>query len=114
MYYALTMAELILVRLTLFVVAFFVLRRLLPLVIARPQRWHGVIAMALATLIAFGAGALLLDDSMGQSLVAWAVITLVIAVIWTVRWRTLDRERSLREARESMDRRLRSDQAQEP
>jgi hypothetical protein len=108
------MTEQIIVRLTLFFVAFFALRRLLPVVIERPQRWHGVVAMAAATLLAFVVAALLLGDSMGQSLVAWAVITLVIALIWTVRWKTLDRERSLREARESMDRRLASDQAQEP
>jgi hypothetical protein len=97
------MAELILVRLTLFFVAFFALRRLLPVVIQRPQRWHGLIAMALATLIAFVIAALLLDDSMGQSLVAWAVITLVIAMIWTLRWKTMDYERVLRRPREAPD-----------
>ena len=94
------MAELIVVRLTLFFVAFFALRRLLPVVIEKPQRWHGLIAMGLATLIAFVAAALLLDDSMVQSLAAWALITLAIAVIWFVRWKTLDYERTMRRPRE--------------
>ena len=104
MYYALTMAELILVRLTLFFVAFLVLRRLLPLVIANPQRWHGLIAMSVATLVAFVAAALLLGDSMTESLVAWALITLAIAVIWTLRWKAIDHERSLRAMREAAER----------
>ena len=95
------MAELIVVRLTLFFAAFFALRRLLPVVIARPQRWHGVIAMAMATLIAFVAAALLLDDSMAQSLAAWALITLAIAIIWFVRWKTMDYERTMRHRREA-------------
>jgi hypothetical protein len=99
MYYALTMAELILVRLTLFLAAFFALRRAVPLVIAKPQRWHGLIAMALATLVAFVLGALLLGDAMGESLLAWALITLAIAVIWTLRWKMLDNERQLRAIR---------------
>ena len=94
------MAELILVRLTLFLVAFFALRALLPLVIARPQRWHGLIAMAVATLLAFVITALMLDDSMAESLVAWALITLVIAIIWFVRWKTIDYERVLRHPRD--------------
>jgi len=93
------MAELIVVRLTLFFVAFFAFRRLLPLLIAKPQRWHGVIAMALATLLAFVAAALLLGDAMGKSLAAWALITLAIAVIWTLRWKVLDHERQLRAMR---------------
>jgi hypothetical protein len=97
------MAELILVRLTLFLVAFFALRRLLPIFIARPQRWHGVIGMALATLVAFVVGALVLDDSMGQSLAAWALITLAIAIIWFVRWKTMDYERTMRRPREASD-----------
>jgi len=97
------MAELILVRLTLFFVAFFALRRLLPVAIERPQRWHGLIAMAAATLLAFVVAALLLDDSMGQSLAAWALITLVIAIIWFVRWKTMDYERVLRRPREAPD-----------
>jgi len=97
------MTELILVRLTFFFVAFFALRRLLPVIINRPQRWHGLIAMAVATLLAFVVAALLLDDAMGQSLAAWALITLAIAVIWFVRWKTLDYERTMRHRREAPD-----------
>lgn len=93
------MAEQIVVRLTLFLVAFFALQRLLPLVIKKPQRWHGLIALAIATLLAFTATALLLDESMAQSLIAWALITLAIAVIWTLRWKALDHERQLRAMR---------------
>jgi hypothetical protein len=108
------MAELILVRLTLFFVAFFALRRLLPVVIERPQRWHGVIAMAMATLLAFVVGAILLDDSMGQSLIAWAVITLVIGVIWTLRWKVADHERGLQALRDQRKRAAVPDQASDP
>jgi hypothetical protein len=91
------MAELIVVRLTLFLVAFFALQRALPVVISRPQRWHGLGAMAVATLASFGVGALLLGDSMGESLGAWALITLVIAVIWVVRWKAIDHERAMQD-----------------
>jgi nucleoside permease NupC len=97
------MAELIVVRLTLFLVAFFALQRLLPRLIAKPQRWHGLIALAVATLIAFVIAALLLGDSMAESLVAWALITLAIAIIWFVRWKTMDYERTMRRPREAPD-----------
>jgi hypothetical protein len=97
------MAEQILVRLTLFLVAFLALQRLLPHLITRPQRWHGLIVLAAATLIAFAATALLLDESMAQSLIAWALITLAIAAIWTLRWKALDHERQLRAMRQELD-----------
>jgi hypothetical protein len=108
------MAEQILVRLTLFLVAFFALQRLLPHLIAKPQRWHGLIALAVATLVAFTATALLLDESMAQSLIAWALITLAIAVIWTLRWKALDHERQLRALREQRDQVTAPDQRLEP
>jgi len=108
------MAELILVRLTLFLVAFFALRRLLPVVIRRPQRWHGLIALAVATLLAFVVTALLLDDSMGESLLAWALITLAIAIIWFVRWKTLDYERTMRRRHEPADQPIPIEPAPDP
>jgi hypothetical protein len=108
------MTELILVRLTLFLAAFFVLRRLLPVVIEQPQRWHGLIAMAMATLLAFVAAALLLEDSMGQSLAAWALITLAIAVIWFVRWKTMDYERTMRRPREQNEQPVPVEPASDP
>ena len=103
MYYALDMAEQIIVRITLFLVAFFALQRLIPHLIAKPQRWHGLIALAAATLLAFVFTALLLDESLTQSLIAWALITLAIAVIWTLRWKALDHERQLRAMRQERD-----------
>jgi hypothetical protein len=107
------MAELILVRLTLFLVAFFALQRLLRLVVSKPQRWHGLVALALATLIAFAVAGVALGEPLGESMIAWAAITLVIAVIWTLRWKVLDHERQLRVLREQREQSMAPDQASE-
>jgi hypothetical protein len=91
------MADLITVRILVFLAAFFVLRRLLPAVVERPRRIHGLGVMALATLIAFLVGAAVFNDPLGDTLVAWAAIYLVIAVILFLRWKVIDRDASLRE-----------------
>jgi hypothetical protein len=91
------MADLITVRILVFLAAFFILRRLLPRVVERPKRIHGLGVMAVATLIAFLVGAAVFNDTLGDTLVAWAVIYLIIAVILFLRWKVIDRDAKLRE-----------------
>jgi hypothetical protein len=79
--------ELIIVRLTLFAVSFFVLQRLLIALVDRPNRAHGLGVLAASTLLSFVAAALMLDRSLTDSLIAWSVIYLAIAVVWYARWR---------------------------
>jgi hypothetical protein len=97
--------ELIVVRLTLFAVSFFVLQRLLVALVDRPNRAHGLGVLAASTLLSFVATALMLDRSLTDSLIAWSVIYLVIAVVWYLRWRLQDREAKLIEQGELRDNR---------
>jgi O-antigen/teichoic acid export membrane protein len=80
------MAEVISIRVFLFFVAFFVLQPVLVLLLPRANRAHGLVLLAVSTLIAFMAGALILGDPLGDTLVAWFVITAIIAVLWFLRW----------------------------
>jgi hypothetical protein len=87
------MAELISVRVILFFVAFFALRPVMFAVLPRPSRAHALGLLGVSTLLAFVVGALVLDDPIGETLVAWVVIYAVIAALWFVRWKGGDYER---------------------
>jgi predicted permease len=90
------MAELIFIRVFLFFVAFFLLRPVMFSVAPRPNRTHGLGLLGVSTLLAFVVGAVVLDDPIGDTLVAWAVIYAVIAALWFVRWKGAEYERTRR------------------
>ena len=87
------MAEVVSVRVFLFFVAFFLLRPVMLALIARPNRAHGLGLLGVSTFLAFAAGALMLDDPMGDTLLAWFVIYAIIAVLWFARWKGQDYDR---------------------
>jgi hypothetical protein len=93
--------ELVYVRVFLFFVAFFLLRPVMFMLVPRPNRAHGLGLLGVSTLLAFLAGALLLGDSMGDTLVAWVVIYGIIAVLWFGRWKGQDYERTRRTRRDA-------------
>jgi hypothetical protein len=90
------MAELIYVRIVLFAVAFFLLRPVMFMLIPKPNRGHGLGLLGVSTFVAFLAGALLLDDPIGDTLLAWFVIYAIIAFLWFARWKARDYERTRR------------------
>ena len=94
------MAEIISIRVFVFFVAFFVLRPLMLALIERPNRGHGLALLGVSTLIAFVTSALVLDDHMGDTLLAWAVIYAIIAALWFARWKGQDYERTRRRTRD--------------
>jgi hypothetical protein len=90
------MAEVVYVRVVLFLVAFFVLRPLMFLVIQTPSRAHALGLLGASTLVAFLAGAAILDDPLADTLLAWLVIFAIIAGLWFARWKGQDYERTRR------------------
>ena len=90
------MAEVVSVRVLLFFVAFFTLRPLMLALLPKPNRAHGLGLLGVSTFIAFLAGALLLDDPMGDTMLAWLVIFGIIAALWFARWKGQDYERTRR------------------
>ena len=87
------MAEVVSIRVFLFFVAFFTLRPLMLALLPRANRAHGLGLLGVSTLIAFVLGALMLDDSMGDTLLAWFVIYAIIAGLWFARWKGQDYDR---------------------
>ena len=87
------MAEVISIRVFLFFVAFFLLRPLMLALIVRPNRAHGLGLLGVSTFVAFAAGALVLEDPMGDTLLAWLVIYAIIAALWFARWKGQDYDR---------------------
>ena len=95
------MAEVISIRVIVFFVAFFALRPLMFMLMGSPNRAHGLGLLAVSTFIAFLSSALVLDDPIGDTMLAWAVIYVIIALLWFARWKGADnRERWQRERRE--------------
>jgi hypothetical protein len=90
------MGELISVRIFLFFVAFFLLRPVMFALLPKPNRAHGLGLLGISTFIAFLTGALLLDDPMGDTLLAWLVIYAIIAALWFARWKGQDYDRPRR------------------
>lgn len=90
------MADLITVRLLVFLGAFFALQGLMPMVIARPTRFHGLGIIGLASFIAFVAAALVLGDPLANALFAWFVLYCIITVFMYLRWRMVDYGEALR------------------
>lgn len=107
------MAELIYVRVMVFTLAFFLLRPVMFMLIERPSRMHALGLLGVSTFIAFVAGALILDDSVGDSLVAWVVIYGVISFLWALRWKGADNEERWRSERRAWDEARRQARAQD-
>lgn len=101
--HSLAMAELISIRVVVFFVAFFALRPLMFMLIPQPNRAHGLGLLGVSTLVAFLASAFVLDEPVGQSLVAWAVIYVIIAVLWFARWKGADNRERWQEERRAWD-----------
>ena len=93
------MAETISIRVFVFFVAFFVLRPVMLALVERPNRFHGLGLLGVSTLIAFVASALVLDDHLGDTLLAWLVIYAIIAGLWFARWKGGDNEARWRRER---------------
>jgi hypothetical protein len=81
------MAEVISIRVFVFFVAFFALRFVMLAAMPGAKRWHALVLLGVSSLIAFVLSALILDDSMGDTLLAWAVIFGIIALLWTAQWK---------------------------
>jgi hypothetical protein len=81
------MAEVIAIRVGVFFVAFFALRYAMLAVMPGAKRGHALVLLGVSTFIAFVAGAVVLDDSMGDTLLAWFVIYVLICVLWMFRWK---------------------------
>jgi hypothetical protein len=81
------MAEVISIRVFVFFVAFFTLRLVMLAAMPGAKRWHALVLLGASTLVAFVVGAVALDDPMGDTLLAWAVIFGIIALLWTARWK---------------------------
>ena len=96
------MAEVISIRVFVFFVAFFLLRPLMLAVIERPNRFHGLGLLGVSTLIAFLTSALVLDDHLGDTLLAWLVIYAIIAALWFARWKGGDNEERWRRQRREL------------
>ena len=90
------MAEVISVRVVLFLVVFFLLRPLMFMLIPRANRVHALGLLGVSSLIAFILGGALLDDPLGDTLLAWLVIYGIIAGLWYARWRGADYDRAHR------------------
>jgi hypothetical protein len=88
--------ELVYVRVFLFFVAFFLLRPVMFLLIPRPNRAHGLGLLGVSTFVAFAVSAVVLDDPVGDTLLAWVVIYAIIAALWFARWKGQDYERTRR------------------
>jgi hypothetical protein len=97
------MAETISIRVFVFFVAFFALRPLMLKLLPRANRAHGLALLGVSTLIAFVVGALVLDDPMGDTLVAWFVIYGIIAGLWFARWKGGDSEERWRRQRRELE-----------
>lgn len=87
------MAEIISVRVFLFFVAFFGLRPLMFALIRTPNRFHALGLLGVSTFLAFLVGALIFEDHIGDTMVAWFVIYAIIAFLWFARWKGQDYER---------------------
>jgi len=96
------MAEVISIRVFVFFVAFFLLRPLMLALVERPNRVHGLGLLGVSTFLAFGASALLLDDPMGDTMLAWLVIYGIIAGLWFARWKGGDNEERWRRERREL------------
>ena len=96
------MSEVISIRVFVFFVAFFLLRPPLLAVIARPNRFHGLGLLGVSTLVAFVASALVLEDPLGDVLLAWAVVYAIIAGLWWARWKGGDNEERWRRERRAL------------
>lgn len=107
------MAEIIYVRVMVFALAFFLLRPVMFMLIERPKRSHALGLLGVSTLIAFVTGAVVLDDSIGDSLVAWFVIYGIIAFLWALRWKGADNEERWRSERRAWDEARRQARAQD-
>ena len=94
------MVELISIRVALFFVAFFGLRPLMFLLIDRPHRAHALGLLGVSTLIAFVTSSLILDEAMGDTLLAWFVIYAIIAGLWFARWKGQEYEKVRRPPRD--------------
>jgi O-antigen/teichoic acid export membrane protein len=95
------MAEVISIRVFLFFVAFFLLRPVMFSLIQRPNRFHALGLLGVSTFLAFLSGAFILDDHVGDTMVAWFVIYLIIAFLWFGRWKGQEYER-VRRRREGL------------
>ena len=100
--YTTRMAEVISIRVFVFFVAFFLLRPLMLALVERPNRVHGLGLLGVSTFLAFGASALLLDDPMGDTMLAWLVIYGIIAGLWFARWKGGDNEERWRRERREL------------
>jgi hypothetical protein len=96
------MAEVISIRVFVFFVAFFVLRPVMLALLPRANRAHGLGLLGVSTLIAFVVSAVVLDDHLGDTLIAWAVIYAIIAGLWFARWKGGDNEERWRRERRAL------------
>ncbi len=90
------MAEVIAIRVGVFFVAFFVLRFGMLSVMPGAKRGHALVLLGVSTLIAFLVGAVVLDDSIADTLLAWLVIYAIISALWFGRWKGQEYDRSRR------------------